>query len=56
MDWFLYDNGLHHERINTVDGSGYLWRNFWLLSTKVKFVKKSHFYQLQAKHDNFPQT
>ena len=29
MDWFLYDNGLHHERVNTIPIS--LENNGWIL-------------------------
>ena len=32
MDWFLYDNGLRHERVKKVV---YILRNRWSIDTKA---------------------
>ena len=33
MDWFLYDNGLRHERVNQ-------WAGFYLIGTFMKELKE----------------
>ena len=48
MDWFLYDNGLHHERVNNQVAAAFVMQKetFKMLSQALQIIKGIIFYSL----------